>query len=106
MNIQQMMKQAQKMQKRLEETQQKLAEKLYEGASGGGMAKITVNGKGDIIKVKIDPSLFSSGDVEMLEDLIIAAFNQAKKNADEDSSSLMSQSMSDLGLPPGFKMPF
>lgn len=106
MNIQQMMKQAQKMQQKMEEVQQQLASKLYEGTSGGGMVKVTMNGKGEIAKVKIDPSLFVSQDVEMLEDLIVAAANQARKNIDEDSSDSMSGALSGMGLPAGFKLPF
>ncbi len=106
MNIQQMMKQAQKMQQKMEEVQQQLASKLYEGTSGGGMVKVAMNGKGEIVKVNIDPSLFTSQDVEMLEDLIVAAANQARKNVDEDSSNSMSGALSGMGLPSGFKLPF
>ncbi len=106
MNIQMMMKQAQKMQKKMEEMQQELAKKEYESKSGGGMITLTINGKGELIKLKIDPSLVESKDTEMIEDLIMAAFNQAKKSADEDSASAMSNTVGNLGLPPGFKLPF
>ena len=106
MNIQQMMKQAQKMQQKMEEIQQQLATKLYEGTSGGGMVTVSLNGKGEASKVKIDPSLFASQDVEMLEDLIVAAYNQARKNIDDDSSNSMSGALSGMGLPAGFKLPF
>lgn len=101
MNIQAMMKQAKKMQEKMEAVQKELAEKTYEAQSGGGMIKLTVSGKGELKSLKIDPSIIDGNDIEMLEDLIVAAFNQAKKNADEDSANAMSGM-----LPPGFKMPF
>ena len=78
MNIQQMMKQAQKMQKKMEEMQQQLAQSEYEGTSGGGLIKVTVSGKGELKKLKIDPSLIDPEDPEVLEDLIVAGFNNAK----------------------------
>ncbi len=106
MNIQQLMKQAQAVQKKVTEAQEKLAAAEYEGASGGGMIKVVVNGKGELKKLKIDPSLVDPSDVEVLEDLIVAAFNNAKKEADEASSGAMSNAMGGMGLPAGFKMPF
>ncbi len=106
MNIQQMMKQAQKMQKKMEEMQQQLAENEYEGTSGGGLIKVTVSGKGQLKKLKIDPSLIDPEDPEVLEDLIVAGFNNAKKEADDAQSDAMSDAMGGMGLPPGFKMPF
>lgn len=101
-----MMKQAQKMQKNMEEVQAKLASAEYEGTSGGGMVKATITGKGTLKSLKIDQSLVSPDDTEVLEDLIIAAFNNAKKESDDASSSAMSGAMDGMGLPPGFKMPF
>jgi len=106
MNIQKMMQQAQKMQKQMEEMQAKLAETEFEGTSGGGMIKVTINGKSELKKLSIDKSLVDPEDVEMLEDLIVAGFNNAKKEADEASSDAMSGAMGGMGLPPGFKMPF
>lgn len=106
MNIQQLMKQAQKMQKSMEITQAKLSATEYVGTAGGDMVKVVITGKGNLKSLKIDPSLISPDDPEMLEDLIVAAFNNAKKEADEASSSEMSGAMSGMGLPPGFKMPF
>ena len=106
MNVQQMMNQAQKMQKKMQEIQQKIAEQHFDASSGGNMVTATINGKGDLLKIKIDPSLLTPTDVEMLEDLIVAAFNQAKKNADNESSNAMSGALSGMGLPAGFKMPF
>jgi len=106
MNIQQMMKQAQKMQQKMEEVQKQLASKSYDGTSGGGMVTVTLNGKNEMLKVKIDPSLFTSQDIEMLEDLVVAAANQAQKNLNEDSASAMSGAMGNMGLPAGLKLPF
>jgi len=106
MNIQQMMKQAQKMQKKMEEMQNQLAESEYEGESGGGLIKAKVSGKGDVRSLKIDSSLIDPSDPEMLEDLIVAALNNAKKEADAASADAMSGAMGGMGLPPGFKMPF
>ncbi len=106
MNMQQMMKQAQKMQKKMEEAQKKLEDAEYQGASGGGMINVTISGKGELKKLKIDPSLIDPEDPEMLEDLIVAGFNNAKKEADEASGGAMSDAMGGLSLPPGFKMPF
>ena len=101
-----MMKQAQKMQKELAKTQEKLADTEYEGSSGGGMINVTVSGKGELKKLKIDPSLIDPEDPEMLEDLIVAGFNNAKKEADKASEDTMSSMAGGMGLPPGIKMPF
>jgi DNA-binding YbaB/EbfC family protein len=106
MNIQQLMKQAQSMQKKMSEEQEKLASSEFEGSAGGGMVKVTISGKGELKSLKIDPSLIDPEDPEVLEDLIVAAFNNAKKDADEATGSAMSDMAGGLGLPPGFKMPF
>lgn len=106
MNIQKMMQQAKKMQKQMEEAQEKLAEAEFNGTSGGDMVKVTISGKGDVKTLKIDPSIIDPEDSEVLEDLIIAAFNNAKKEADEAQSGSMNDMMGGMGLPPGFKMPF
>lgn len=106
MNIQQMMKQAQQMQKKIQQMQEELGHAEYQGSAGGGLIKVTISGKGDIKKLKIDPSLIDPKDPEMLEDLIVAALNNAKKEADQASESAMSGMMGGMGLPPGFKMPF
>jgi DNA-binding YbaB/EbfC family protein len=106
MNIQKMMKQAQDMQKKMTEAQEKLALTEFEGTSGGDMLKVVISGKGDMKSVKIDPSLIDPEDPEMLEDLIVAAFNNAKKAADDSSAGSMNDMMGGLQLPPGFKMPF
>jgi DNA-binding YbaB/EbfC family protein len=78
-----MLKQAQKLQKRLEQLQDELAEKQVEGTAGGGMVTVVVNGKQDLVDVKIDPEVVNPDDVEILEDLIVAAANQAREKAQE-----------------------
>src|SRR5947207_15432700 len=95
MNIQQMMKQAQQMQERL---QKQMAELKVEGNAGGGMVTVVVNGAKQIQSLKIDPEVVSKDDVEMLQDLIVAAINDAQRKADEQ----LSQNLVGL-LPPGMK---
>ena len=94
------------MQKKVSEVQDKLAVAEYEGSAGGGMIKIRVNGKGEVLKLKIDSSLIDPKDPEMLEDLIVASFNNAKKEADSASENALSGIAGNLGLPPGLKLPF
>lgn len=106
MNINQIMKQAQAMQQKVLEMQEKIAQTDYEGSAGGGMVKITITGKHDVKQVKIDPSIVDKDDIEMLEDLVMAAFNDAKKKADEATESTMGNLMGGMGLPSGFKLPF
>jgi DNA-binding YbaB/EbfC family protein len=95
--IQQMMKQAQQMQERL---QQEMAQLHIEATAGGGMVTVTVNGAKQLERVKIDPEVVSKEDVEMLQDLIVAAVNDAHRKVDE----AMQQKMGGM-LPPGLKMP-
>lgn len=76
-NLSQMMKQAQEMQERMQAMQERLAEEEVTGASGGGMVTVTLTGKGGLRKLKIDPSLVDPDDVEMLEDLVLAALHDA-----------------------------
>jgi DNA-binding YbaB/EbfC family protein len=106
MNIQKMMKQAQEMQKKLQQQQEEMQVREFEGASGGGMAKVTINGKGQMLKLQLDDSLIDVEEKEMLEDLIVAAFNDAKHKADEAMSDSMSDITGGLQLPPGMKLPF
>lgn len=101
-----MMKQAQAMQKKMMESQEKLAVQEYEGNAGGGAVAVTMNGKGELLKLKISKEMMSPDDVEILEDLIVAAFNDAKKKQTEDSESNMSGLMGGMNLPAGMKMPF
>lgn len=106
MNIQKMMKQAQEMQNKIAEMQAKLEEEETEGSSGGGMVLVIVNGKGTAKKVTLDKSLLVPDDKEMLEDLIVAAFNDAKNKVEATVSDKMAKLTSGLGLPPGMKLPF
>ena len=96
-NIQQMMKQAQQMQERL---QKQMAELRVEGNAGGGMVTVVINGAKQVQSLKIDPEVVSKEDVEMLQDLIVAAINDAHRKADEEMSNTMGGM-----LPPGMKIP-
>ena len=105
-NLGQMMKQAQEMQAKMAEMQEQLAEIEVTGASGGGMIQVTLNGKGEMRKVEIDPALMDPNEVEVLEDLIVAATNDAKVKAEAQAAQRMSELTGGLNLPPGFKLPF
>lgn len=105
-NIGQMMKQAQKLQAKMAELQEQLALAEVTGASGGGLVQMTLNGKGEVRKVKIDPSLVDPNDVEVLEDLIVAAFNDAKAKVEALMAERMSELTGGLQLPPGMQLPF
>ncbi|WP_114395666.1 YbaB/EbfC family nucleoid-associated protein [Oleisolibacter albus] len=105
-NLGQMMKQAQQMQAKMQEMQAKLAEHEATGVSGAGMVSITLNGKGDMRAIKIDPKAVDPEDVEVLEDLILAAFNDAKAKVEAHMAQETQKLMGGLNLPPGFKMPF
>jgi DNA-binding YbaB/EbfC family protein len=106
MNIQKMLKQAQQMQAKLAEVQDKLADEEAEGSAGGGMVKIILNGKTEMKKITIDASLLNKDEKEMLEDLILAAFNDAKKKIDDNTSTQMRSITGGMQLPPGIKLPF
>jgi DNA-binding YbaB/EbfC family protein len=95
-NIQQMMKQAQQMQERL---QQQMAEMRIEASSGGGMVTVVVNGNKQIQSLKIDPEVVSKDDVEMLQDLIVAAINDAHRKADDELSRQMGGMMGGMKIP-------
>jgi hypothetical protein len=100
-----LMKQAQQMQENLKKAQEKIAEMEVEGQSGAGMVKVTMNGKHDVRRVNIDPSLMSD-DKEMLEDLIAAAVNDAVRKVEATSQEMMSGVTAGMPLPPGMKFPF
>lgn len=106
MDIQTIMKQAQAMQTKMQELQQRLGETETEGSAGGGMVTIRATCKGDIRKINIDDSLMKVEEKELLEDLIKAALNDAKSRADTLLASETSKMMSDLGLPAGTQLPF
>ena len=104
--MQKLMKQAQKMQQDMARVKEELNETEVEGISGGGMVKVTIKGTGNMKNVIIDPSLLNKEEADMVGDLVVAAFNDAKKNMEEDSQGDMSKMMGGMQLPPGFKMPF
>ena len=98
-NIQQAIKQAQLFQQKIADLQKKLEGETVLGVAGGGLMKITCTGKGKVLKVDIDPSLIDPNDKEMLEDLVVAAFNDANKKADERSREEMEKISSSSGIP-------
>lgn len=100
-----MMKAAQEMKGKMEAFQQSLADLRVEGRSGGGMVSVTLNGKGDMVGMKIDPSLVSD-DVTVLEDLIVAAHADAKGKVEYETNARMQEVTAGLPLPPGLKFPF
>lgn len=91
MNMNALMKQAQKMQKQMEETQAALAEQVIETTSGGGAVKVSVTAKKELKAITINPDVVDSDDVEMLEDLILTAVNEALRQADEVANNAMSK---------------
>jgi DNA-binding YbaB/EbfC family protein len=105
-NLGQLMKQAQQMQAKMAEMQEKLAAMEITGQSGGGLVQVTVNGKHEMRRVKIDPSLLESKDGEMLEDLIVAAANDARQRVESEMQREMQSMTGGLNLPPGMKLPF
>jgi DNA-binding YbaB/EbfC family protein len=102
-NFGDMMKQAQALQQRFQEAQEKVNLVEAEGQSGGGMVKVTLNGKGIAKAVRIDPSLADPKDVGMLEDLVLAAINDARVKVDARVSDEMAKVTGGLPLPPGLK---
>lgn len=105
-NLSQMMKQAQEMQAKMAEMQDKLAAAEVTGTAGGGMVGVRMNGKGQLLAVKIDPSLANAEEVEMLEDLIVAAAADAKSKSEAEAAEAMQELTGGLALPPGMKLPF
>ena len=105
MNIQGLMKQAQMMQKRMEETQEKIAQQEVEGTSGAGLVKITMSGKFETKKVSIDKSLMVADEVDVLEDLLVAALSDAYAKADKMKEDGLKEITGGLNLG-GMKLPF
>jgi len=105
-NLGQMMKQAQQMQAKMAEMQAQLETVEMTGAAGGGLVEVTVGGKGDLRKVKLDKSLIDPNEVEVLEDLIVAAFNEARTRVEAHVAQEMAKVTGGLQLPPGMKLPF
>jgi nucleoid-associated protein EbfC len=100
-----MMKAAQEMKGKMEAFQQSLSDLRVEGRSGGGMVTVTLSGKGDMVGLKVDPSLVSD-DVTVLEDLIVAAHADAKGKVEYETNARMQEVTAGLPLPPGLKFPF
>ena len=103
-NIAQLMQQAQKMQENLQRAQEELAQVEVTGNAGGGMVSVTLTGRMECRKVRIDPSVLA--DPEMAEDLIAAAFNDAVNKANTESQAKMGAATAGMPLPPGMKLPF
>lgn len=105
-DIMNMMKAAGEMKAKMEAMQAQLAELVVEGRSGGGMVTVSLSGKGDMRGIKIDPSLLKPEDAEMVEDLIIAAYADAKGKSEAEAQRKMAEVTAGLPLPPGMKLPF
>ncbi|HIY71633.1 MAG TPA: YbaB/EbfC family nucleoid-associated protein [Candidatus Luteimonas excrementigallinarum] len=103
-NIAQLMQQAQKMQENMQRAQEELANLEVTGGAGGGMVEVTLTGRMECRKVRIDPSALT--DPEMAEDLVAAAFNDAVNKVNAQSQERMSAATAGMNLPPGMKMPF
>ena len=104
MNLGNLLKQAQAMQGRIEEMQQKLADIEVEGGAGGGLVVAVMNGKGELKRLRIDPSLARADEVEVLEDLVVAACAEAKAKVEALAAEEMQKVTGGLPLPPGLKL--
>jgi DNA-binding YbaB/EbfC family protein len=101
-----MMKKAEELQQKMQAMQDEAGRAAVEGSSGGGLVTVTLSGKGEMKSLRIDPSLFKEDDVEVLEDLIVTAHNEAKAKAEQMMAQKMSEMTQGLPLPPGMKLPF
>jgi nucleoid-associated protein EbfC len=99
-----MMKQAQALQAKIAAAQAELDKVMVEGSSGGGLVNVTMSAKGELKSVRIDPSLMQPGDAEILEDLVLAAFNDAKARADRAVKEQMQDATKGIPLPPGMNL--
>lgn len=106
MDFMKMMTQAKQLQEQMGSLQEEVAALEVTGASGGGMVVVTLNGKGEMHGLKIDPSLVKADEVEILQDLIVAAHNDAKAKAEAAMAEKTQELMGGLGLPAGMKLPF
>jgi len=100
-----LMKQAQQMQENMKKMQEQLGQVEVEGQSGAGLVKVTITCRNDVKRIAIDPSVLAD-DKDMLEDLIVAAMNDALRKAEQTAAEKMGSVTAGLPLPPGFKMPF
>ena len=99
-NLANLLKGAQEMQRKMAQLQERLAQETVEGSAGGGMVRVTANGRGEVLGVEIEPSLVSSDDREMMQDLVVAATNQALGRAKERAQEEMARVLGPIGLPP------
>ena len=99
-----MMKQVGQMQARMQQMQEELAQAEIEGQSGAGLVRVTLNGKGDMKKISIDPSLMKPGEGEILEDLVLAATQDARAKVESMMAEKMSEITGGLPIPPGLKL--
>ena len=106
MNLAKMMKQAQELQGKMAQGQEDLGRAEIEGSAGGGMVKAVMSGKHELRRLTIDPSLVNAEDVGMLEDLIVAAVNDARVKVEAHVKEEMGKLTGGLGLPPGLNLPF
>jgi nucleoid-associated protein EbfC len=103
-DLMKMMKQAQELQSRMQQMQEEMSAMEAEGQSGAGAVRVTLNGKGEMRGLKIDPSLMKPDEAEMVEDLVLAAFQDAKKKIDALLQDKMQEITGGLPMPPGFKL--
>ena len=105
-SISDLMKQASRMQEQMQEMQARLATIEIEGVAGAGLVRVVLNGKGEMRRIAVDPSLLAASEKEVLEDLVVAAHNDAKAKAEAKMAEEMGRMAGGLGLPPGLKLPF
>ena len=105
-NLAGLMKQASQMQAKMQEMQAKLESMEVEGTSGAGMVAVTLNGRGEMKRLKIDPKLADPAEMEMVQDLVVAAHNDAKRKIETMASEEMQKITGGMQLPPGMKLPF
>ena len=105
-DMSQIMKQAKAMQEKMAEMQKKIEEAEIEGVSGGGAVRVIMSGKHELKKIEIDPSFINADEKEVLEDLIIAAINDANKKVSEHMNNQLGSLSGGMALPPGVKFPF
>ena len=103
-DLMKMMKQAQELQSRMQQVQEEMSAMEAEGQSGAGAVRVTLNGKGEMRGLKIEPNLLKLDEAEMVEDLVLAAFQDAKKKVDEKLQEKMQEITGGLQMPPGFKL--
>jgi nucleoid-associated protein EbfC len=101
-NMNQMMQQAQRMQREMAKAQEEIAAMTVEAAAGGGVVRVKINGERQLVELSIDPSVVQADDVEMLQDLVMVAINDAQRRFDEQSEERMNQVTGGQGLLPGF----